>query len=153
MKLRCAVRHASLIPVLGFALILAGCGGSQKTTTGDAQRSSPVRRDGYGVSLRPGESVRVNHFPRLATMDARVPIGPIWCPALGSDRGFTGRRVDTRSLLGLPVAAANSRAQAHGCTTRIVIDDGHSRPILQDLSMVRVDLVVSHGLVTGVDVF
>lgn len=149
------MRRASAVLAVGFALVLAGCGGNQKATAirTTGRRSSSVRRDGYGVFVKPGESVRINHFPRRYAAWGHVPRGPIWCPALGPDRGFTGRRIDARSLLGLPVAAADRRAQAHGCTTRVVIDNGHSGLITADLSMSRVDLAVRHGAVTGVDVF
>jgi hypothetical protein len=62
-------------------------------------------------------------------------------------------RFDTRSLLGLPAAAAQARAQEHGCTTRIYMVNGHGRAITDDLRSDRANLVVSRGVVTGVDVF
>jgi hypothetical protein len=129
---------------LGGVLVLAGCGSSGNPT---AAHSSPhlVSHDHSGV--------RINHFPWRYITGRQPRKGPIWCRGLGSDGGLSGRRFDARLLLALRVAAAGHRAQGHGCTTRIVMVNGHGRAITDDLRVNRVNLVISSGFVTGVDVF
>lgn len=133
-----------MLIAVGGVIGLSGCGGSGKSS---ALHTSP-----HFVSQE-HSAVGINHFPWRSVTGRAAPNGPLWCHGVGSDGRLTGHRFDARSVLGLRVAAANRGAEGRGCTTRIVMVNGHGRWITADLRVNRIDLVVSRGLVTGVAVF
>jgi hypothetical protein len=132
--------------VLLAALAGAGCGGSSP-----GKASSP-RVPARHLSTRLSASARpCQPLTFLCQAHRREHRGraPLWCPFAGP---VSSTRFDTRLLLGLGVAAAERDAQHHGCTSRIVELNGRGLAITSDLRSNRVDLAVTHGVVTGVDV-
>jgi hypothetical protein len=131
-----------LISVAGAALVLAvvGCGGTDRTMVQvKAHAGSPAKRH------QPGTGIGANRFPRRYLLGLAIPRRPLACPP-------NGARLNARSLLGLGVDATRRRVEGDGCTERVVILNGRGLAIFDDLRTDRVDLVVNHGVVTGVAV-
>lgn len=131
-----------LMGVAGAALLLAaaGCGGTHRTVVQVKAHSGSSAK-----SHQSGNGTRANRFPRRYLLGLAMARRPLACPP-------NEARLNARSLLGLGVDATRRRVEGYGCTARVVILNGRGLAIFDDLRTNRVDLVVNHGIVTGVAV-
>jgi hypothetical protein len=60
--------------------------------------------------------------------------------------------IDPTALVGLPVAEARRRAEAHGYQFRVLIEDGESPAATTDLRSDRVNVEVRAGKVVRADI-
>jgi hypothetical protein len=60
--------------------------------------------------------------------------------------------IDPEALIGLPVAEARRRAEAHGYHFRVLIEDGESGTSTADCRSDRVNVEVSAGKVVRADI-
>lgn len=128
---------------------MAGCGGQQHRAAG----AGPVWCPSHVVhfaQLWPREARAIRRFaaregsnaPRLLQINGAL-----------LQREASIRRFDASRLIGWEGRRARRFALGRGCEWRVVMRDG-GRPILtQDLRTDRVDVDLSHGRVTGIQVY
>ncbi len=82
-----------------------------------------------------------------ADADIVRPGEPLYCPAENDGSPAASGTFDARDLLGLSVEDAEQRAEAAGCTVRVLSEDGEERAATMDLRIDRVNVEVRDGIV------
>lgn len=126
-----AVRRPAVVALAAAVLLLAGAG------CGNGENGEPGRPT--TTPAAPGDP-----RPGADQPDPDRDLSALRCQSAPRET------LDATRLEGLPYPEAEERAEARGCSTRIVEEDGEALAVTDDLRPDRVNVAVESGEVTAI---